>query len=809
MLPAHTGITFANRVTEAQVLENEHVLNGSGVAIGDVDGDGLADIYLARLDGPNALYRNLGGWRFEDVAAQAGVAATDRFSTGAALADTDGDGDLDLLVTSLGGANALFVNDGTGRFTETDAGLASGLGSTTIALADTDGDGDLDLYVANYKVRSVRDIYDPQVRAFDQVVRQVGGRYEIKPQFREHYGLVTQKDRLMRFEYGEPDRYYHNDGTGRFVEVPFTGGAFLDQAGRPLAAAPADWSLAARFSDVDNDGDPDLYVCNDFESPDLLWINEGTGRFRLAGSLALRTTSQSAMAVDFSDVDRDGDVDILEVDMLDRHTGRRKTQTPPVAPEQLGMGEIEARVQQPRNTLFINRGDGTFAEAAYYAGLQASGWSWSALFLDVDLDGYEDLLIGTGHAYDFLDSDTQNRIQTSRIGTEWRETRLLFPKLDLPNQAFRNRGDMTFEPMEQGWGFGLEADVSHGMASGDLDGDGDLDVVINRLGRPAAVFRNDGTRPRVAVRLQGRAPNTRGIGAKITLRGGAVPAQTKEVTAGGLYLSSAEPLVTFAAGEGRDLSLVVEWRSGARSGVNAVQPNRLYEIEEPVVAAEAQPLATVDIMKAPYFADLSGQLNHTHREQSYNDFGRQPLLLNRLSELGPGVTWYDVDRDGDEDLLVTSGRGERLALFRNERGRLVPASLPAGVATMDQTTVLAMPDGKGGTALLLGQMNYEAESPAAARAAAAVVRLDLGPGARTSTAVPGAESSTGPLALADYDRDGALDLFVGGRVLPARYPVPASSRLFSNQGGRFVPDTVNQELLSEIGLVSAAVFSDL
>lgn len=809
MLPAQTGITFANQVTEAQILENEHVLNGSGVAIGDVDGDGLADIYLARLDGPNALYRNLGDWRFEEVAVRAGVAAADRFSTGAALADTDGDGDLDLLLTSLGGPNSLFVNDGTGRFAETGAALASGLGSTTIALADTDGDGDLDLYVANYKLRSVRDIYSPQVRAFDQVVRQVGGRYVVKPEFREHYGLVMQKDRLMRFEYGEPDKFYRNEGNGRFIEVPFTGGAFLDEAGRPLAAAPADWSLAARFSDVDSDGDPDLYVCNDFESPDLLWINDGAGRFRLAGSLTLRTTSQSAMAVDFSDVDRDGDVDFFEVDMLDSDTGRRKTQTPPVAPEQLGMGEIETRVQQPRNTLFINRGDGTFAEAAYYAGIPASGWSWSALFLDVDLDGYEDVLIGTGHAYDFLDSDTQNRIQTSRIGTEWRETRLLFPKLDLPNQAFRNRGDLTFEPMGQGWGFGLEADVSHGMASGDLDGDGDLDVVINRLGRPAAVFRNEGSRPRVAVRLKGRAPNTQGVGARIRLRGGAVPEQTKEVTVGGLYLSSAEPLATFAAGDGQELSLVVEWRNGARSVVDAVEPNRLYEVEEPAAPPAPTALSAGIPPGQAMFEDLSAVLNHTHREQAYNDFGRQPLLLNRLSELGPGVTWSDVDRDGDEDLLVTSGRGGRLSLFRNQRGRLVPALLGDGAAALDQTTVLAIPDGRGGTALLLGQANYEAESPSAARAADAVIRLDLGQGARASTAVPGSESSTGPLALADYDADGDLDLFVGGRVLPARYPAPASSRLFTNAGGRFTEDAANQALLVGVGLVSSAVFSDL
>jgi hypothetical protein len=819
--PSRTGIDFTNNVTVDQILENEHVLNGSGVAIGDVDGDGLADIYLARLDGPNALYRNLGGWRFEDVAQQAGVAAGDRFSTGAALADTDGDGDLDLLVASLGGPNSLFINEGGGVFRERqDAGLVSNLGSTTVALADIDGDGDLDLYVANYKLKSVRDIYPPHVRAFDQVVRQVGGRYVIKPEFREHYAVVVQKDRLMRIEVGEPDQLYLNDGTGRFTSVPFTGGRFLGDDGEPLGEPPADWTLAARFHDIDGDGDPDLFVCNDFESPDLVWINDGDGRFRLADPLSIRTTSQSAMAVDFADIDRDGHVDIFEVDMLDSHSGRRKTQAPPVAPDQLSLGEFERRVQSPRNILLISRGDGTFAEAALSAGVAASGWSWSTLFMDVDLDGYEDILVGTGHAYDFLDADTQRRFQTRWIDAQWRKTRLLFPRLDLPNRAFRNRGDRTFEDVTERWGFGREPDVSHGMAAGDLDGDGDLDIVLNRLGRPAAVLRNQSKQPRIAVRLRGRPPNTRGVGAVIRVSGGPLPEQSKEVTAGGFYLSSSEPLYTFAAGRGEELAITVHWRGGRRSIVRGARPNRLYEIDEPVGTIEEQAAPRDQSAGAPnaqpLFEDVSRLLDHRHVEREYHDFGRQPLLPNRLSELGPGVAWSDIDRDGDPDLLVGAGRGGRLALYRNDGGRLTAVTLRMDEAPLDQSAILALP-GTDGVSLLVGQMNYEAESPAAALAAAAVLRLDLGASVRggtdlvprVSTAVPGAESSTGPLALADYDGDGDLDLFVGGRVLPARYPAPASSRLYLNQDGRFVLDSLNSRLLSRLGLVSGAVFSDV
>ena len=813
-LPAsRTGIRFVNTVTLDSALLNRHLAQGGGVALGDVDGDGLPDVYLTSNEGSNALYKNLGDWRFEDITARAGVAMTGRHSTGAVFADVDGDGDLDLLVSTLVGGVALLVNDGHGVFTErtAEAGLGARAGSMTMTLTDVDGDGHLDLYVANYKTRTAMDVYPPQERAFNQVVREVGhNRFEVVPKFRKdyrvvdrpEYGLVSMQQRA------DPDGFYLNDGKGHFTLVPWTSGRFRDEHGKPLAAVPEYFGLSAKFTDVDGDGAPDLYVCDDFEDPDMFWLNDGKGTFRAAPRLALRNTSNSSMAVDFSDVDRDGRVDFVLVDMLGRGP-RRKTEVPTHTPLPKLIGMIDDRPQWQRNTLFKNRGDGTFAQIAGYAGIEATDWSWDVLFLDVDLDGYEDLLITTGHLWDVMDADAWERIRTTFTGVEWHRELALFPKLAVKSVALRNNGDLTFRDVGERWGFGTEDAISHGMATADLDGDGDLDVVVNRLGTPAAVFRNEASAPRVAVRLLGQPPNTAGAGSKIRVLGGPVPVQEKEVVLGGSYLSGSDPLYSFAAGKATDLTIEVSWRRGARSVVRGVKPNREYEIREPPGTPGSTPgSAPAAPAAVPWFRDVSSQLGHRHVETPFNDWARQPLLPEALSQLGPGVTWYDVDGDGDEDLLITSGRGGALAYYRNDGGRFTKVDLHTGAARYDETTVLPLPDGARGTVLLVGQSNYESQTPAEAAAVPSVVAVAPGSG-KVTPVVPGDVSSIGPLAVADVDGDGNLDLFVGGRVAPGAYPAAQSSRLFRNEGGRLVLDEANTSLFRGIGLISAAVFSDV
>ena len=810
---SRTGIRFENRVSDSALLTNRFLAQGAGVALGDVDGDGLVDVFLGRTEGANALYRNRGGWRFEDITAQAGVAAADRFTTGAAFADLDGDGDLDLVLLALTGPNALFLNDGTGRFTEqrAEAGLdPQPRGSTTPALADVDGDGDLDLYVANYKPVSVADMIPPQRRAFDQVVSQVApGRFEVTAAYREHFKLTAPPG--MGGTYmtirAEPDQFYLNEG-GRFSLVPWPTERFRDAAGG-TANADESFGLDARFADLNGDRAPELYVANDFEDPDRFWINDGRGGFRLADWTVQRQTSNSGMGLDVGDVNADGLLDLFEVDMLSSDSRRLKTQMPTHTASAKQPGTPEIQLQQQRNTLFLNRGDGTFGEIAAFAGVQASGWSWSTMFLDVDLDGWQDLLVTAGHMWDVMDADTQERLQNRLSDVAWQRERWEYPALPLPNVAWRNRGDLTFEDVSRSWRFGTEPGISHAMAAGDLDGDGDLDVVVNRLGAPALLLRNDAPSARIGIRLRGAAPNTQAVGARIRVTADAMPLQEREVAAGGLYLSHSDYQASFATGAADSVRIEVIWRDGRRTVLPAARPNRLYEISaQSATAAPADSTPPVPAL----FEDVSSQLSAwQHADPVYDDWERQFLLPNALSLLGPGVSWFDLDRDGDEDLLVGNGTGGRLGVFRNDRGRLsiVPNAGPS--ASADITTVLGLAD-RNGPGLLVAQSSWEARSPQEALSIPAVVKVPIGAGrlgASSEAILVPRPSSSGPMAAADYDRDGDLDLVVGGRVIPGLYPEAASSVLLRNDGGRLTADSANAAVLNQVGLVSAALFSDL
>jgi hypothetical protein len=782
-----TGIQFTNALSEARAAGNQNLLNGSGVALGDYDGDGLCDIYLCDLQGTNKLFRNLGNWKFKDVTVEAGAACPGQTSTGAVFADVNGDGWLDLLVTSMGGPNACFINDGRGRFSNVTAaaGLVSRLGSTSMALGDVDGNGTLDLYVANYGLTSI-------IRSGGALNVETGP--DGKPVVRGRYAQRIKIVDGMMYELGEPDVLYLNDGKGNFRATSWADGTFLDADGKPFTAAPWDQGLSVAFRDLNQDGFPDIYVCNDAFTPDRCWINDGKGHFRALSPLGMRQTSYFSMGADFADIDRDGIDDLMVVDMQSRLHWLRLTQKGNMHPQPRLPGDITTQYQVRRNTLFRGRGDATFAEIADYAGVASSEWSWSCIFLDVDLDGWEDVLVSNGFAYNADDMDTKDRItRMGPLGVEAsRKTILLFPPLNTPNIAFHNQRNLTFRETGAEWGFDSKQ-ISNGMALGDLDSDGDQDVVVNSLNGAALVYRNESVAARVAVRLKGLSPNTQGIGSRIVVKGGPVT-QSQEVISGGRYMSGDDPMRVFAAGSSSNLTIEVTWRSGKRSVVKDALPNHEYEVEEKG-AVEVEKVK--ETKKPALFTDVSTMLGHKHEETLYDDFARQPLLPLRLSQLGPGVGWYDLDGDGRDELLVGSGKGGELSVYRNLGGGKLELRKEAGKAVDDETTVLGWNPTKEKTEILVGEASYEGTNTVSVREI------------RGGGTVAGNGSSTGPLAMADVDGDGDLDLFVGGRVIAGRYPEPASSRMYRNEGGKWVLDEENSRALEKVGLVSGAVFGDL
>jgi hypothetical protein len=811
-----TGITFNNHLSDKDITENRLLLSGSGVAAGDINGDGLPDLYFTALDGPNKLYLNEGNFHFRDITKSAGVALRGYTCAGAVFADVNGDSKLDLLVTTYNHGTILFLNDGNGHFKrDKNSGLDStAVGGTTMTLVDIDEDGDLDLYVAHYNDRTVRDLYTARELGGRNVAKKQGSSFRVKKKFRKYYTIIDSRFGPTLEETGVKDELYVNKGgIGKkwrgFKKVKNLKSHFLSPTGKKIGLSK-NWGLTARFEDINGDGLLDLYVCNDYWTPDQFWINQGNGIFKQINPLYFRHMSFASMSVAVGDINNDGSPDLFVSDMLSPLHSLKLQQNKNLDPFKPHVGEIKNQPQYSRNMLFVNRGDNTFTETARYSGVAASGWTWASTFLDVNLDGWQDLLVNTGYLYDVLDLDTQMLL--SKIDQRhpynlqaYRKDILRFPPLKLVNKAYKNNGDFTFTNVSEKWGF-RGKDISQGMAKADLNNDGALDLVTNRMNQTVGIYENTTAKPRIDVRLIGDKPNTQAIGARVILRGGSLP-QYRQVISGGSYLSGSDTQLMFApCKKYTNCVLIINWPDGKKSQIDSVWANRIYEISESAIVTKKDTTSQPKRPR-PVFKDASNKLNFKEHEDTYDDFKRQPLMPLKLSQLEPGMAWIDYNGDGRPDLFETSGKGGCPAVFENiGHGRFKKRKFPKFRCAKqgDQSAIIGWRTAKGMN-IVIGRSNYEQRFPKGPSAYKYVVRrghvVSIEP-------IPGVPSSTGPLAAADYNEDGTVGLFVGGRVIPGQYPQAANSRLFKNIDGHFVLDKVNSKLLRNIGMVTGAVFTD-
>lgn len=821
--PEKTNVDFTNTLTEGlntNVLMYEYFYNGGGVAVGDVNGDGLDDIYFTANMVANKLYLNRSGMKFEDITATAGVGGRERpWKTGVTMVDVNGDGKLDIYVCYSGNVspenlkNQLFINKGNNEkgipiFEDVAEiyGLADPSTSTQAAFFDFDRDGDLDMFLLNHNPKALP-ILDESSTA----------------------DILKKNDPLSGVRL-----YRHDlkaDGTPHFSDVTVKAG---------ISSSPLTYGLGIGIADVNLDGWPDMYVSNDYTVPDFLYLNNKNGTFTDVTDAGIGHTSHSSMGNDIADFNNDGLPDIFTLDMLPEDNRRQKLLT--------GLDNYELfdfnvkmgfRHQYMRNMLQLNQGFGVgqgarskengpkskipmFSEIGQLSGVSNTDWSWATLFADYDNDGWKDLYITNGNLRDFTNmdfvkymGDHLKRIEGQVKREDVLELVYKMPSSNMKNYLFLNKRDLTFANVAEHWGLG-QISNSGGAAYTDLDNDGDLDLVVNNINSPAFIYQNNSEKHLknnyLKLKLEGGGKNTQGLGARVTIYHKGQAQYLEQMPTRG-YQSSVSPILHFGLGKERSVdSLKIDWTSGKVERLVNPGMNKLLVLSEKN-ATFAKPL-TDD--PSTFFAAVSSPITFRSPAVRTNDFKRQPLLINPVSFSGPCMTKADVNSDGLEDVYLGGASGEAGKLYMQQKGGSFTSSpikvFEADKNSEDADAVFFDANGDGFKDLLVASGGYGAFMPDDPLLQSRLYINDgKGNFSKRIEALPKMLTSSGCVRVADINGDGSLDLFVGGRVIPGRYPEPPQSYILINDGvGKFTDQTKSVAAeVQKIGMVTDAAWTDL
>ncbi len=793
MLPsAQTSIHFNNAISENEslnVLSYEYFYNGGGVAVGDINNDGLEDLFFTGNMKPNKLYLNQGNFKFKDITATANKELEGRtggWKTGVTMADVNGDGLLDIYICYSGKAgedmrrNQLFINQGNSKFVEKakEYGLDDPGYSTQAVFFDYDNDGDLDMFLLNHNVKKIDNMQFANVR--------------------------NQTDEMAS------NKLFENKGN-HFTDVSKKAGIIQN---------PLTFGLGVVMADINKDGWQDIYVTNDYNEPDYVYINNHDGTFTEQSKLLLRHISHFSMGVDIADFNNDGFPDIITLDMLPQDNHRQKSLQMEENYESFElMQQQDLHKQYMRNMLQLNNGDGTFSEIGQLAGISATDWSWCPLIADFDNDGYKDIFISNGYLRDYTNKDFLRYWGDYKVKKAMaREPFLLMdlvtamPSTKLPDYIFRNNHNLTFTNMQKEWGL-TDANISNGAVYADLDNDGDLDLVVNNINEEASIYQNTsretGNTSFIGIKLVGNGANTNAIGAKVYVYAKA-GMQYQEVNSGRGYLSSTSTVLNFGLGEAKMVdSIRIIWPNNTSQKLQNVTANQHLVIKYQPEKTDTKKSMVKTV--SPLFTKVAPLIDYKSEENPINDFKRQLLMLFMYSKTSPVMAKADVNKDGLEDLFISAEAPATGKIFIQKiDGSFQAEDLSVGAQTSTTSAAIFFDaNGDGFPDLYLAKGGYALYEPGSDDLQDQLF-INNGKGGfnLSAAALPAVNaSSKSCVRVCDFDGDGDLDLFVGGRVIPGQYPLAPKSYLLVNDGkGHF---TSLEIPFANAGMVTDVQWTDL